>query len=251
MRRTRVREVALGACAAGAIALSASGCASLTSQGENVVRGKQLFVAKCGACHVLERAGTKGVTGPNLDMAFVRAREDGFGESSFKGIVHRQIQQPNRSAQVDPATGKTLPLMPAKLVEGEDAADVAAYVASAVGKPGKDTGALAQVGAAQAKGTAKEKNGELDIPADPSGALAYKFANAAAQPGAVTIKSQNDSSINHDISIEGNGVDEHGQVVKDGGVSEVKATLKPGDYTFYCSVPGHREGGMEGKLTVK
>jgi uncharacterized cupredoxin-like copper-binding protein len=77
------------------------------------------------------------------------------------------------------------------------------------------------------------------------------FSAATGQPGPVTIKSQNKSSTPHDISIEGNGVDEHGQVVQDGGVSEVKATLKPGEYTFYCSVPGHREGGMEGKLTVK
>src|SRR4029079_7775206 len=107
------------------------------------------------------------------------------------------------------------------------------------------------IGAAQAKGTAEEKGGELDIPADPSGALAYKLAAANAQAAAVTIKSQNDSSVNHDISIEGNGVDERGKVVNNGGVSEVQVTLKPGDYTFYCSVPGHREGGMEGKLTVK
>jgi uncharacterized cupredoxin-like copper-binding protein len=67
----------------------------------------------------------------------------------------------------------------------------------------------------------------------------------------VTVKSLNKSSVDHDISIEGNGVDENGEVVKDGGTSEVQVDLKPGEYTFYCSVPGHREGGMEGKLTVK
>src|SRR3954452_18378514 len=127
MVRRSVRG-ALGACVIGAAALF-SGCGGIADRGENVVRGKQLFVAKCGACHVLNRAGTKGVTGPNLDMAFERARQDGFGQSTFKGLVHRQIQQPNRMAQVDPATGKTLPLMPPKLVKGEDAADVAAYVA--------------------------------------------------------------------------------------------------------------------------
>jgi uncharacterized cupredoxin-like copper-binding protein len=252
MTRTRVRELALGACAAGAIALSASGCASLTSQGENVVRGKQLFVARCGACHVLERAGTKGVTGPNLDTAFERARQDGFGQSTFKGIVHRQIQQPNRMAQVDPATGKTLPLMPSKLVTSEDAADVAAYVASAVAKPGKDTGALAQVGAAQAKGTAKEKGGKLDIPADPGGSLSYVFANAEASAGTVDIESKNDASIQHDIAVAGPGFPEKaGQVVSGGGISKVTADLKPGKYQFYCTVPGHRQAGMEGTLTVK
>jgi plastocyanin len=231
-------------------AAALQGC-SLNNHGTNVVNGKQQFVAKCGSCHTLARANTTGVVGPNLDEAFQRARVDGFGQDTFEGVVHRQILHPAIRDQHDPQSGKRLPLMPANLVTGEDAKDVAAYVASAAAKSGKDTGALAQVGAAQAKGTAEEKNGELDIPADPSGALAFKFADASAKPGAVTVKSQNDSSVNHDISIEGNGVDEHGNVVKNGGVSEVKVTLKPGDYTFYCSVPGHREGGMEGKLTVK
>jgi plastocyanin len=227
-----------------------TGC-SLSSSGANVVNGKEKFVAKCGACHVLARANSTGVVGPNLDEAFQRARQDGFGQDTFEGLVHRQILQPAILPQHDPVTGKELPLMPAKLVTGDDARDVAAYVASAAAEKGKDTGALAQVGGGQAKGTATEKNGELDIPADPSGALAYTFANATAQPGQVTIKSQNKASIDHDISIEGNGVDEKGQVVKDGGTSEVQVDLKPGEYTFYCSVPGHREGGMEGKLTVK
>jgi plastocyanin len=233
-----------------AAAAALPGC-SVTSHGTNEVNGKQQFVAKCGSCHTLARANTTGVVGPNLDEAFQRARVDGFGQDTFEGIVHRQILYPALHPQHDPETGKQVPLMPAKLVTGEDAKDVAAYVASAAAKSGKDTGALAQIGAAQAKGSAQEKNGELDIPADPSGALTYKFASATAQPGAVTIKSKNDSSIDHDISIEGSGVDEHGPVVKNGGVSQVKVTLKPGDYTFYCSVPGHREGGMEGKLTVK
>jgi uncharacterized cupredoxin-like copper-binding protein len=252
MRRTRVRGLALGACAAGAIAFASGGCGGLTDQGENVVNGKQLFVAKCGACHVLNRAGTKGVTGPNLDMAFARAREDGFGSTTFQGIVHRQIQQPNKMPQVDPATGKTLPLMPAKLVTGEDAEDVAAYVADAVAKGGKDTGALAQVGAAQAKGTAKAKNGVLQIPADPGGALSYVFANAQAPAGKIEVESKNDSSVQHDIAIEGNGLPEtKGPVVSGGGVSKLSADLKPGEYQFFCTVTGHRQAGMEGKLTVK
>ena len=52
----------------------------------------------------------------------------------------------------------------------------------------------------------------------------------------------------HNIAIEGNGVDEEGQVVQNGGVSRVEVDLKAGEYTFFCSVPGHREGGMEGTL---
>ena len=98
---------------------------------------------------------------------------------------------------------------------------------------------------------AQEKGGTLDIPTVASGALAYQFGSAEAKPGEITINSKNDASIPHDIAVEGNGVDEKGEVVQDGGTSTLKADLKPGEYTFYCSVPGHREGGMEGKLTVK
>jgi plastocyanin len=242
--RTSLALVALVAAAA------LAGC-QVTDTGTNMVNGKELFVAKCGSCHVLARANSTGVVGPNLDEAFQRARQDGFGQDTFEGLVHRQILHPAIRPQHDPETGKILPLMPAKLVTDEDAEDVAAYVASAAAKPGKDTGELAQVGGAKAKGTAKEKDGTLTIPADPSGALAYQFADAQANAGQVTLRSPNESSIDHDISIEGNGVDENGPVVKDGGVSEVKVDLKPGEYTFYCSVTGHREGGMEGKLTVK
>jgi len=244
-----VRGLALGACAIGVAALL-GGC-GVTDRGDNVVNGKQQFVAKCGSCHVLNRAGTKGVTGPNLDTAFARARQDGFKDSTFEGIVHRQIGQPSRRRQRDPATGKPLPLMPANLVTGDDARDVAAYVSSAVSKGGEDQGALAQIGAAEAKGTAKAKGGRVEIPADPGGALAYTFAAAEAPPGQLEVDSPNESSVDHNIAIGGGGVNEAGPVVSDGGVSKVSVNLKAGEYQFFCTVPGHREAGMEGKLTVK
>ena len=69
--------------------------------------------------------------------------------------------------------------------------------------------------------------------------------------GDLELKSKNDSSTPHNIALEGNGVNEEGPVVQGGQSSDIKVTLKPGEYTFFCSVPGHREGGMEGKLTVK
>jgi uncharacterized cupredoxin-like copper-binding protein len=227
-----------------------SGC-GLTDPGENVVNGKAMFVQKCGACHVLARAGTTGTTGPSLDAAFERARTDGFGESTFAGLVHKQILHPARTSQYDPKTGKELPFMPAGVVTGDDAEDVAAYVAEAAGKPGKDIGPLANVGAAKAKGTAKEKGGVLEIPADPGGSLSFVFAKAEATAGKITFKMPNESSVDHDIAVEGNGVNQKGPVVKDGGVSEFTADLQAGNYTFYCSVPGHRLGGMEGPLVVK
>jgi len=236
--------------AAAALLVGVSGC-QLKDDGDNLVAGKQDFVAKCGSCHVLKRAGTTGVSGPNLDEAFQRARRDGFGQSTFAGVVYRQILQPARTDQTDPATGKATPKMPAKLYTGEDAQDVAAYVAGAVAKAGEDKGALAAVGVKKSNKVAKPKGGKLEIPADPSGGLAYTFGSAEAPPGGLEIDSVNESSVDHNIALEGSGVSEIGPVVKNGDMSKVSADVKAGEYTFYCSVPGHRQGGMEGKLTVK
>jgi plastocyanin len=247
--RPRVRGLlALSGCIA--VSTAAAGC-GVTNQHPNLLNGKRQFVSHCGACHTLERAGTKGTTGPNLDFAFAQARRDGEKSSTFAGMVHGQIENPAREPQHDPQTGKALPLMPPNVVKGQDVVDVAAYVGMVAGAPGKDTGALATVGVAQAQGTAKESNGSLQIPADPNGGLSYKFKNAEASPGKVTIDSKNDASIGHDIAVEGNGVNAKGAVVSNGGTSKVQVTLKPGTYTFFCTVPGHREAGMEGKLVVK
>jgi len=233
-----------------ALAFGASGC-ELTDNGDNLVAGKTAFVAKCGSCHVLKRAGTSGVTGPNLDEAFQQARKDGLEESTFAGMVYGQIEHPARNPQSDPRNGKTLSLMPANLVKGEAARDVAAYVATAVGKRGEDGGQLADIGVKRSNKLAKAKGGALDIPTDPSGALAYQFGSAEAEAGSIELDSKNDASIPHNIAVEGAGVDQKGPVVQGGAVSKLTVDLKPGKYTFYCSVPGHREGGMEGPLTVK
>ena len=252
MRRGRLgAAVRAGLPALGAgLLLLLPGC-TVSRGNEDLVTGKQTFVAKCGACHTLARAGTTGVVGPNLDVAFRRSRIDGLHESTFAGVVRGWVLHPNQNPQVNPETGKPMPLMPAEIVTGRVADDVAAYVGYAAAKPGKDSGRLGTVGVKKSNEVANEKDGTLAIPADPSGALAYQFGSAEAQPGTVKVESKNEASIDHDIAIEGNGVNDKGEVVNNGGTSEVDVDLKAGDYTFYCSVPGHREGGMEGKLTVK
>ncbi len=242
----RVRLVLLAAFAM----VSLTGC-QLKDDGDNLVNGKALFAENCARCHQLARANAQGVVGPSLDEAWQQSEKDGLGRSTYEGLVHRQILHPNTRAQVDPQTGKPLELMPAELVTGEDAEDVAAYVAYAAARPGKDSGRLAEAGQQKSDAVAKAVGGTLDIPAAPSGALAYEFGSAEATAGPLTINSVNDSSVDHNIALEGAGVNEEGEVVKDGGTSTVEATVKPGEYTFFCSGPGHREGGMEGKLTVK
>jgi uncharacterized cupredoxin-like copper-binding protein len=232
-----------------AAAVALGGC-ELKSSGTDLVNGKTKFAADCGACHTLARAGTTGIAGPNLDEAFAQSRADGLGQSTFRGVVLRQILNPNINPQVDPLTEKRITSMPAKIVTGDDARDVAAYVAMAAARPGKDTGKLAAAGAKQAEGTAAAKNGTLDIPVAAAG-LAYKFADATAPAGQLAVQSQNPQGTDHNIAIDGNGADVKGNVVASGGVSKLSIDLKPGTYSFYCSVDGHRAAGMEGKLTVK
>jgi plastocyanin len=232
-----------------AAAAGLGGC-TLKSSGADVVEGKANFVKGCGTCHTLARAGTKGTVGPNLDEAFARSRQDGIKSSTFMGVVERQIENPNLNDQIDPQTGKVLPKMPAKIFTGDAARNVAAYVAQSAAVPGQDTGKLAQAGPKKAQGLAKEANGTLDIPVA-SGGLAYQYAGALATAGQVTIQSKNPQAIDHDIAITGNGVNAKGEVVTNGGTSKFSINLKPGTYTFYCSVDGHRQAGMVGKLTVK
>lgn len=238
--------------AGGVAALGATGCSVGDSgAGKDLVAGKELFIQKCGSCHVLGRAGTSGTSGPDLDAAFHRARQDGFDASTIEGMVRAQIKTPNPYAQTDPKTGKRLSAMPDNLVTGDDAAAVAHYVSKVVSEGGEDTGVLASIGGKKKSAATTAKNGLLSIPADPTGLLAYNFDKATAEPGKLEVQSKNDAQIDHDIALEGNGVNAKGEIVKGGGVSEFETTLKAGTYTFYCTVPGHREGGMEGTLTVK
>ena len=242
----RVRVALLAAVAL----ISLTGC-ELKDDGDNLVNGKTQFVEKCSACHTLARADAKGTTGPNLDEAWQQANKDGLGRSTYEGIVHRQILHPNKNPSVDPATGKEVAAMPANVVTGEDAQDVAAYVASAAANPGKDSGRLATAGAAQQEELARAEGGTLDIPADPSGRTLYSFKNAEAPAGQLTINSVNESTVPHDIALEGGGVDEKGETVSGGGTSTIDVDLQAGEYTFFCTVDGHRAAGMEGTLTVK
>jgi plastocyanin len=91
----------------------------------------------------------------------------------------------------------------------------------------------------------------IELGADPGGAFKFDRNALEAKAGPATLVMENPSSIPHNVSLEGGGVEEEGETVEQGGTSTVSAELRPGRYTFYCSVPGHREGGMEGTLSVE
>lgn len=91
----------------------------------------------------------------------------------------------------------------------------------------------------------------VEISADPGGSLAYEQDAAEAEAGAVTIAFTNDSSTPHDVKVESPDGELGGTDTISGDSTEATVDLEAGDYTFYCSVAGHREAGMEGTLTVK
>jgi mono/diheme cytochrome c family protein len=135
LARNRAKPL-LAALAAAAAMLPLGACGR---NEDDLSKGKALFTQKCGSCHALTRAGTQGQTGPNLDTAFRAALSAGESRDTVEGVVHRQILHPRRNSQ-----------MPAGLVKGDDARDVAAYVAFAADRSGEDRGALAQAGLAGA-----------------------------------------------------------------------------------------------------
>ena len=91
------------------------------------IHGKELFKQGCGSCHTLADAGTTGAIGPNLDYAFLQSRKDGLGEDTILQVVRDQMAY----AVTKPSTGS--PGMPRDIFTGQDADDVATYVASVAG----------------------------------------------------------------------------------------------------------------------
>lgn len=90
----------------------------------------------------------------------------------------------------------------------------------------------------------------LQLAADPSGALKFDKTSLEATAGNLTIDFTNDSSLPHDVKLEGPGVNGEGTDTITGSSTSVTLDLQPGEYTFYCSVDGHRAAGMEGTLVV-
>ena len=226
--------------AAGAVLMGLGGCA-IKHPTANVINGKKLFVAKCGSCHTMSHAGTSGAVGPNLDDAFRQDRADQLRSSDIRGLVDYWIQYPSVGG-----------VMPPGLFRGQQAADVAGYVAQVASRPGQDTGALASAVPVTNQKPVAIKGGVAEIDADPTGQLKFLASSASGSAGQVTLRMMNASSVPHDIAIKGGGLSPTiGPIVSGGKVSTVTAKLKPGTYEFYCSVDGHEAAGMKGTLTIK
>lgn len=117
-RRTTLRTLA--AVAVAGMGIAAAGCGGAASESANLEAGKEVFAASCASCHTLDDAGSYSQIGPNLDDSWRASREAGISDEQFEGTIKRWI----KIAQLP---------MPRDLVEGQDAENVAAYIASVAG----------------------------------------------------------------------------------------------------------------------
>ena len=126
----------------------------------------------------------------------------------------------------------------------------AALVLAIAGCGGDDSSS----GSGGSSGSSSSSSGgggqQLALASPSDGSLKFDKTTLDAKAGTVTINYDNPSTTAHAVAIEGNGVEQSSQTVTASKTS-VTADLKPGTYTFYCPVPGHRQAGMEGTLTVK
>lgn len=145
------------------LALAAAACGSSgpgISQGDDLAQGRELFLAgdgdpgepTCGSCHTLAAAPSSGVVGPNLDDAFRQARADGFEESTFEQVVREQIAYP--AIKPDGYEG---PVMPPDLLGGEDADQVAYFVARCAANADDPACALPEEGGGEVTATGGEE----------------------------------------------------------------------------------------------
>ena len=89
----------------------------------------------------------------------------------------------------------------------------------------------------------------VDVAADPSGQLVFDPTELSAPAGDITLDLTNDSAVPHNIAVDGaEGVSD---TIQDGGTADLTVNLPAGTYEYYCDVPGHREAGMVGTLTVR
>jgi plastocyanin len=146
-----------------------------------------------------------------------------------------------------PAKGSTTPT---KTQELPPVPVVSAPVAASTSSTSSEATATTGTPAPASSPAPGKAGSALALAADPSGALAYNTKQLSAKAGTVTITMTNMSPLEHDVAVaEGTKVLGATPIFKN-GTMKLTLKLKPGKYVFYCTVPGHRQAGMEGTLNV-
>ncbi|HEU4392493.1 MAG TPA: plastocyanin/azurin family copper-binding protein, partial [Solirubrobacterales bacterium] len=160
------------------------------------------------------------------------------GATTFS-VLHAQDEEHHKAAEFEQAGEE---------FEAEGAEDAGAAAPAEEEEAGKAAGE--EESPASAGAAAEGPGGTLALAADPS-AIAYDKTALVSAPGEVTIDFTNPAALEHDVAIEDESGEElAGSDLIGEGETSVSAELAPGLYTFFCTVPGHREAGMEGTLTV-
>jgi plastocyanin/mono/diheme cytochrome c family protein len=242
--------------------------------------GAVLFNQRCSGCHTLSYAATHG------SAAIVRTREIVNGPN-FDVRCERPVTRVLYAIQNGGFSGA---IMPQNVVVGPQAIEVAKFVATYGGRQAKGspgvvicqqqpigtipvlTASATTTSATTPTPTTKTSTtntsttpttttpasgtgagSSIDEAADPSGQLKFTKSSLSAKPGKVTINFANKSSVPHNITIQQgtNGSVIGATPTFSGATKKLTVTLKRGKYTFYCSVPGHRQAGMQGTLTIR
>lgn len=171
------------------------------------------------------------------------------GATTF-AVLHAQDEEHAKAAEFEQANAE---------FEGEDADDAAGSPtpaekeedaeAEGEGAPSMESTSEGKP-AAKGDAAASGPGGTVQLAADPTD-LAYDAQTLTSKPGKVTIDFTNPAPLEHDVAIEADGKELADSELIAESETSVSAELAPGTYTFYCTVPGHREAGMEGTLTVK
>jgi plastocyanin len=170
-----------------------------------------------------------------------------IGAAATFSVLHAKDEESAKAAELEKA-GEEFE---------KEGSDPAAAEAEEEAEEEQQEGKAAAPRGDQAEGKAKPKNeaasgpgGTIQLAANPTD-IAYDTTKLSSKPGKVTIDFTNPSALEHDVAIEADGKEVAGSELVAESKTSVSTELAPGTYTFYCTVPGHREAGMEGTLTVK
>lgn len=104
----------------------------------------------------------------------------------------------------------------------------------------------------QSTSTSSSAPASLSLAANPEGQLSYDKKSLTAKVGTVAIDFTNMAQLGHNVTVESPSGSVVGATPTITGESKtLTLKLTPGTYKFFCSVPGHRQAGMEGTLVVK
>jgi len=213
--------------------------------------GGQRVVSAITALLVLAAASTAVITSGGEDKAGAESKPTytQFGENTPDTAAPESANKAPSATSESTAPAESTPPAPAPTAS-TPAKTTPAKKAPAKKTPAKKETPKATTGTPAPPSSPAAVATTLKLAANPAGQLAYTTKSLSAKAGKLTIDFSNASPVEHDVAFA-QGSTVAGQTpVFSGGSKTLTITLKPGTYTFYCTVPGHRAAGMEGTLTV-